>query len=147
VDEKRYEIKLPDNAGMSYATCTVQITKSGARSLREQLDKIEAEPKARVWRDGDFLLPNSQHSIYIAGSMYWLNGDGKSAHGPSHFDQYPLLGNLADLLAQGPILVGLTEELAGSISEINYREPIPRGASVLQQIVDALVVYQQRKGK
>ena len=122
----------------------LNITKAEARRLRDQLDAIEQTPEARVWRDGDVIKACSP-AIYLKGSIYWLNGDGKSTLDTSFFKMYNPLGNLFDIIQQGPILVGLTEDEASHLAELcismfcNHREPIR------EKIAAALATYRSRK--
>lgn len=138
MNEKRYDLTMPTGCLPCHPTTAIaKVTKEEARAILAQCQKIDAEPEPREWRDGDIVLSHGDPReivVFIAGKPNWLH-QGQSGFSPNDFrkedDIY--VGNLADILAQGPIVVGLTEE--------DITSPLPH----CHKCFAALATYRERK--
>ncbi len=112
MSEKRYKLELPKGLTCSECMLGLDITKEQASSIHAQCEAIEAQPEGRQWRDGDVVQHNTgKIVILIHGEPHWIHA-GKSNLSLSVCESsvFTYIGNLSDLLAQGEILIPVTEK-------------------------------------
>ena len=139
---EKYDLKLP--SGVISETWPLSVTKDQARAIHEQCEAIEKQAEKRKWRDFDFVL-RPAGIVRIRADGQWHGSGGQAMVIDDTAINEVCLGNLADILAQGPIVIGLQEHdaqkwfeiLSHHSSEVFYPTNLRA----------ALAAYRERKGK
>jgi len=146
MSEKRYKLKLPRGITCSECRTGLDITKEHVPFLREQLDAIEAQPEEPAVRIGDIWVGvwpdlwrvNFTGTNQRGDKKNWVTSDGTILDylnpEPHHF-----VGNLRDLLAQGDVLIALTE------GELQQTANWIYGDQLVAKLSSYLADYRQRR--
>lgn len=146
MNEKRHTIELPKDAKIALGQGQLDVTKEEARAIRAQCEKIEQEPDMPDVRAGDVWKDSLIERYYLnttgentGDKPNWQASSGGTAVWCNP-NRHVYVVNLFDLLQQGPILVGLTEEEAGW-----PKEGSPAIESRNQKMDATLAAYRERK--
>lgn len=135
MNEQWHTITIPDGVSVNLCGCTTNtvkllgITRETAVAIRAQCEAIEAQPEEPTLRVGDIWIGATPGiwRVNLTGSnsrpASWATSTGLVLNS-LNMTQHHYVANLCDLLAQGDILVAVSEDQLIELGRAAYTPPL-----------------------
>ena len=118
MSEKRYEMALPDGMrSLSGVYESISGTKPQLEALKARCEEALALAEAEEPKVWDFAT-DAQGHVFFHGAGHWAFSTGGFMDSEIEAAHPHILGNLKEIVAQGPIVIGMSVRDASALADL-----------------------------